>query len=156
MTGQTSLIVHGTCIARASRAALITGPSGSGKSDLALRFLDRFADAHLVADDQVALRRAGDGLLASSPGHLAGLLEVRGLGLVHRRHAPARLCLMVELASPGADLARLAEPDWQQFLDIEVPTIPLAGFEASAPLRLALALETIGARGFPGEDGLLR
>lgn len=148
-------ILHGTCVARHGRAALVTGPSGSGKSDLALRFLDRYPDAWLVADDQVEVRRRGRGVEASSPAALRGLLEVRGLGLVQRRHGPAPLAIVVELAAADTPLPRIAEPDYHEVEGVALPVVPLAAFEASAPLRLALVLETIARAGFPGDDGRL-
>ena len=71
--------VHGTCIAIDGAGVLLRGPSGCGKSDLALRLID--GGAVLVADDRVSLEaRAGD-LVASAPDALAGLLEVRGVGI---------------------------------------------------------------------------
>src|ERR1700760_1504181 len=68
--------MHGSCVSRNEDAVLILGPSASGKSDLVLRLLSRGFD--LVADDQVDI----DDGIASCPPALAGLLEVRGLGIV--------------------------------------------------------------------------
>jgi len=62
------------------RAVLIGGPSGSGKSDLALRLLDR--GFKLVSDDRTLVRRDGERLIASAPPNIAGKLEIRGLGIV--------------------------------------------------------------------------
>src|SRR5258705_11952508 len=93
-TGERSLggaaeLVHGTCVALGRTAALIRGPSGSGKSDLALRFLflARRGPAALeapllVADDQVELTRAGAGILVRAPRTIRGKMEVRGIGIV--------------------------------------------------------------------------
>ena len=76
--------VHATCVAlragRSWRGVLLRGPSGAGKSDLALRLVE--GGGRLVADDQTALVPQGSGLVASPPGTLAGLLEVRGVGIV--------------------------------------------------------------------------
>ena len=69
--------MHGACVAIGGRAVLIEGRSGEGKSDLALRLIDR--GAALVADGQVICQRQDGGLLASAPAHLAGRIEVRGL-----------------------------------------------------------------------------
>jgi len=158
MSAATSASVHGTCVARRGRAVLLRGPSGSGKSDLAFRFLEHYADAWLIADDQVRLTPRGGHLLPSPPEALAGLLEVRGLGLV-RRAVPAAamvppLALIVDLAD-RAGIARIAEPKHERLHGVDLPVVPLACFEPSAPAKLALALETIGATGFPGDDGLL-
>ena len=64
--------VHASTVAIDGRAVLISGPSGSGKSDLALRLLDR--GFSLVSDDQTHVRREGDRLIASPPPNIAGKL----------------------------------------------------------------------------------
>ena len=73
--------VHATSVAmrqgRSWRAVLLRGPSGSGKSDLALRLID--AGARLIADDQTELVRAGKAVIASAPARIAGLIEARGM-----------------------------------------------------------------------------
>ena len=74
-------ILHASCVALSGRALLIAGASGRGKSALALQMMA--LGAALVADDRVALRRAGDAVLAGAPPAIAGLIEARGLGLLH-------------------------------------------------------------------------
>lgn len=147
---------HATCVARRGRAALLRGPSGSGKSDLALRFLETYPDAWLIADDQVILSGEGSHVYASAPDVLKGLLEVRGLGIVRRAvPADARLfpvTLIVDL-TPSQSLPRIAEPRFETVHGVDLPVIPLAAFEVSAPQKLAMALETIGQGRFPGDDG---
>jgi len=154
-----SEMIHATCVARRGRAALLRGPSGSGKSDLAFRFLETYCDAWLIADDQVMLDPVGAALRASPPQSLKGLLEVRGLGLV-RRATPAApdaiaVSLIVDLTGGDAAVGRIAEPAFVPLCGLELPVIPLMPFEVSAPAKLALALETIGGGQFPGDDGLL-
>src|SRR3954447_22487577 len=72
--------VHASTVATEGRAVVIAGPSGSGKSDLALRLLDR--GFTLVSDDQTTIKRDGDRLIASAPPNIAGKLEIRGIGIV--------------------------------------------------------------------------
>jgi serine kinase of HPr protein (carbohydrate metabolism regulator) len=141
------LQLHGTAIALGDRAVMLRGPSGAGKSDLALRALaappGRFSEAafELVGDDQVIVRRAGGRLMVNAHPRLAGLIEVRGLGILPVRHrAEAGLVLVADLVA-GGDVERLPDP-WPvtDVLGVPVPVMRLAPFEASAPLKLALAL----------------
>jgi len=140
-------LVHGTCVALGPYAALIRGGSGSGKSDLALRFLalapEGDLEARLVADDQVWVEAAGDGsLIASPPAALAGKIEVRGLGIIALLHRPqARLALVVDLV-PTEEVPRMP-PDPPERITIakaRLTVVKLAPFELSAALKLKLAL----------------
>lgn len=73
--------IHASCVSIDDHAVLITGPSGSGKSDLSLRLLDRgFA---LVSDDQTILKRVGTHVVAAAPTTIRGKLEIRGLGILN-------------------------------------------------------------------------
>lgn len=105
MTGGPSsegTILHAGCVALDGRGLLILGPSGSGKSALALALLAR--GARLVADDQSLLHRRGDRLVASSPPALSGLIEARGVGILRAPPlAEAEIALAVDLGQ--------AEPD---------------------------------------------
>ena len=142
-----SELLHATAISLAGRAVLIRGSSGTGKSDLALRCLADnvapFSLAHptLVADDQVIANRSGPDVYLSAPETLAGLLEIRGLGIVRLPHvSTARLTLVVDLVTPDM-VERM--PDRTLTVDIlgvSISQINLYPFEASAPLKLLLAL----------------
>jgi HPr kinase/phosphorylase len=141
-------LVYGTCVALGRVAAILQGPSGSGKSDLALRFVMQTPpplEAALVADDQVLVQRQGDRLFARPPATIAGKIEVRGLGIVSLPHlAEAELRLIVPLSDPDdvPRLPRLGE-ETVSIHGIALPVLRLAPFEASAPLKLRLALETL-------------
>ncbi len=115
---------------------LLLGPPGSGKSDLVLRLISR--GFLLVGDDQVAI----EGDTARPAAELAGLLEVRGLGIVRMPFAAeAKLTLVVDLAAdgPGAETAaRMPEP---YRTTAGVPVIALDAFAASAADRVVLALD---------------
>jgi serine kinase of HPr protein (carbohydrate metabolism regulator) len=134
-----SLSVHGTCVAVENVGCLLLGPPGSGKSDLALRLVMDHK-ARLVADDQVALERRTDRLIASPPATLAGLIEVRGLGVLQMAHrARATLGLAVVLVSPD-EVERMPESEeGVEYFGVALPLLRLAPFEASAPHKVRLA-----------------
>lgn len=116
---------------------LLRGPSGSGKSDLALRLID--AGGRLVADDRTDLAAENGTLVASSPRPIAGRLEVRGIGIVDLPAvAMIRVGLAADLVAP-ADVERLPEPRHCAYLGVEIPLIALAPFECSAAAKLRAA-----------------
>ena len=128
--------VHATCVAVADRGALLLGPSGSGKSDLALRLID--VGAVLVADDQVALTVRGGVLVASAPPLLPSLLEVRGVGLVPMpRRAEVAVAAAFALR-PGGHPERLPEPAFWRHAGVAVPLYTLDPVAASAAARVRL------------------
>ncbi len=123
--------LHGSCVSRNGDAILIVGPPGSGKSDLALRLLSHGFE--LVADDQVDIT----GSVASCPPALAGLLEVRGLGIMRLNwRAQARVALVVELETPPE---RLPVP--RLHADLQLPVVSLDAAAVSAADKAALALD---------------
>lgn len=133
------LTIHASCVAMAGNAVLLRGPSGAGKSDLALRLIN--AGGLLVADDRTQLQRQGDMLIASSPETIRGLLEVRGIGPLEVATAePSRVHLVIDLIPP-AMVPRLAEPLHENFLGVALPCLLLNPFEASAAIKVKLALE---------------
>jgi HPr kinase/phosphorylase len=141
-------LVHGTCVALGRTAALLRGPSGSGKSDLALRFLflARRGPAALeapvlVADDQVLVRRDGGRLLARAPDTIKGKLEVRGVAIVEvKTLVEADLALVVDLVAQHS-VERLPDGDATTgILGVELPLVRLSPWEASAPIKLVIAL----------------
>lgn len=134
--------IHGSCVEIDGRGVLLRGPSGRGKSDLALRLID--GGARLVADDRVDLDEQGGVLTASSPEPIAGRLEVRGVGIVTvPAVAAAPLALVVELVRLE-DLERLPEPRFSNFLGIDVPLIRLVATEVSAAAKVRLAVRSLG------------
>jgi serine kinase of HPr protein (carbohydrate metabolism regulator) len=141
------ILVHATAIAIDGRAVLLRGPSGAGKSDLALRLID--AGARLVADDQVKLQRIRECVLVTAPAALAGLIEVRGVGILRVEPVPqATLALLVDLV-PSGEIERLPETRCEDVLGVAVPSIALAPFEASATAKLRLAWRAFSAASVP-------
>lgn len=132
------VLVHASSVEIDGHAVLIRGPSGGGKSDLALRLID--GGAQLIADDQTRLAAEGGRLFASAPAAIAGLLEVRGVGIVrlpHRERVP--VALVVDLVA-AEQVERLPEPSQAALLGQVVPRLALAGFEASAAAKVRLAM----------------
>jgi len=149
MSGET---VHASAVLVGARAVLIRGPSGSGKSRLALELIEagrsgllRFA--RLVGDDRVHLKTAGGRLLASPPDAIAGLIEVRGVGLMPMAYeACAVVGLVVDLAA--ADAERLPNSDRRRTViaGVALPRLPVAPAVAALPSVLALINSTADGR----------
>jgi serine kinase of HPr protein (carbohydrate metabolism regulator) len=135
--------VHASCVAIGGRAVLIAGASGSGKSDLALRLIDR--GAALVSDDYTLVVAIAGRLVASAPPTIAGRMEVRGIGLVDLRpEEGVTLCLLVDLDRVPE---RLPEGDEiAEVAGLHLPVIGLAAHEASAPIKVEYALDLYGLR----------
>lgn len=102
MTGLATLTLHATCVAVEGRGVLITGPSGSGKSGLALALMAH--GARLVADDRVTLSLADGTLWATCPPAIRGMIEARGLGLLAAEPLErAEVVLVVDLGEPETE-----------------------------------------------------
>jgi hypothetical protein len=122
------------------RGVLIEGPSGAGKSDLALRALSE--GFRLVADDRTLVWASGGELFGRAPDSLAGLMEIRGLGVLPQ---PAlRHCRVVLCVRDGPS-DRLPDPSWVNHAGLNVPLMILPLLESSAPAKLRRALQHLGA-----------
>ena len=136
-------LLHATCVELLGTGVLLLGSSGSGKSDLALRLID--GGARLVADDRVMIEQRGDRLLARAPDAIAGLIEVRGLGIMRIDHCPSSaLGLVVALCDTSPP--RLPERTTYQVLGVALPYLELdpGTPSACAKIRLALAADRVG------------
>ena len=144
--------IHASCVVIGMRGVLILGDSGAGKSDLALRLID--GGARLVSDDRTELYVARGRLCARTPRSIAGLMEVRGLGVVALPFArTAVLALAVKLSSSRTRLpdAAFYEPPAPIKSVKSLPFIMLDGALPSAPARIRLALAAFG-KGLFRED----
>ncbi len=136
--------VHASCCAWSGLAVLLRGIPGSGKSDLALRLVD--AGFRLVADDRVDLAVERGGVTASAPAALAGLIEVRGLGILDLGSSgAARVGLLADLA-PAATIERMPEPATEALLGIKLPVIRIDPTAPSAVARVRAALAVLQGR----------
>ena len=154
-----TMLVHGTTVACGSAAILLRGKSGAGKSDLALRFLadqGRWPlaahERYLVADDQTRLTVRSGQIIASSPATIAGLLEVRGVGIVSLPAGTSTpLRLVVDLVPPEM-IERMPSPDGAiELLGHQIAHRRIAPFEPSAALKLALLLVRLDPEDPPTE-----
>jgi HPr kinase/phosphorylase len=145
-------MVHGTCVAfplleeaGVAAAVLFRGPSGIGKSDLALRLIDD--GAMLVADDQVELKLTEEGLLARAPDTILGMLEVRGVGLVHLPVAGrAAVVAIVDLVDADTDIERLPEPEEVEIANTTLPVWKLFAMESSAMAKVGVIVAVAAGR----------
>jgi serine kinase of HPr protein (carbohydrate metabolism regulator) len=135
--------LHASTVAINGRAVLITGPSGSGKSDLALRLLDR--GFTLVSDDRTVVKRDGDRLLAAPAPNIAGKLEIRGIGIIDLESvSDVPVAIIVELTS---DIQRLPDDSRvRPILGVAVPFVTIDAMTASAASKVALALDRMGLK----------
>jgi len=140
--------VHASAVLVGARAVLIRGPSASGKSRLALELLEaaRIGSLHfarLVADDRVHLEAIGGRLLARPPEALAGLIEVRGVGLLRVTHEPRALIgLVVDLDARDAERLPTADRRRVEISGISLPRLPIAKDFCALPGVLALLNST--------------
>ncbi len=143
-------LLHANCVAIGGAGVLILGKPGSGKSDLTLRLIDTAGSglggkplkATLVSDDQVLVTRRAGKLHASPPKAIAGLLEIRGVGIVrlaYRKSVPLRLAVRL---APAAQIERLpgTANDRLEIAGLSLPAIDIDPAAASAPARLRAAL----------------
>lgn len=135
----TSLCLHASCVALNGKAVLLAGPSGVGKSDLALRLIEN--GAQLVADDQTKLIIKNNVLIAFPPQTITGLMEIRHAGLFRLPYLPeAPVALYVALVPPGEKLERYPETDPIFLLDRPIQRLRLKAYESSAPAKIRACL----------------
>ena len=137
-----SEMVHASAVAIGGRAVLIGGRSGMGKSDLALRLIDR--GATLISDDYCDVRRVEGRARAFAPATILGKIEMRGVGLVELEAVQdVPVALFVDLDHVPE---RIPEPgETRALAGIAIPVLRLAGLEPSAPLKVETALRFIGS-----------
>lgn len=141
MTVLSSETLHCSTVAIGGRAVMIEGRSGSGKSDLALRLIDR--GARLVSDDYTIARRKGKLLLAAPPETIAGKIEVRGIGLVEMDHVVDQPVALVVQIFDVVDRMP-PTPELRVIAGISVPVMKIAAMESSAPIKVELAMKVYG------------
>lgn len=136
------MIIHATAVAAMTsdgwRAVLLRGPSGSGKSDLALRLIGR--GWRLVGDDYVEVWPSGGGLYVAPAPRIAGAIEARGLGILGSPYlALARVSLVFDCVTAPPE--RLPGPRLEAIATVDIGVRAVAALDASAPDKVVAALE---------------
>jgi HPr kinase/phosphorylase len=138
----TAATIHASAALAGEHGVLIRGASGSGKSSLLLALIAMDATRNaLIADDRVALTAHHGRLVARVPPRLAGLIEVRGQGILKRPHvSPAVIDLVVDLMA-AADCPRMPEPDDRTAIDgIALPRLIMPDGQNDGAIRIVAAL----------------
>ena len=131
-----TLTLHATTVAIGGWGVIITGRSGAGKSDLALRLIDRGAE--LVSDDYTVLTASDGVLTAAAPATIAGRMEVRGIGIVdwpYRIVAPGVMTVAL-----GDEDERMPDPQMIEIAGVTLPQVVIDPRWPSAPIKVEWAL----------------
>ena len=129
--------VHGTAIALEDRGVLLTGPSGSGKSDLALRLID--SGATLISDDQTICERRKNEIFLFPHKKIHGLIEVRGVGLIKVPFIEnVKLNMIVQLIDKPPE--RIPKKEEKKLLNLNIKFIKIIGKEASSTVKVKIKL----------------
>lgn len=126
-----------SCVAIDGRAVLIEGESGAGKSDLALRLIDR--GARLVSDDYTLLQRDKRTLIASPPANIAGQIEVRGLGIISLDHVEGVPVVLLVKLTDEPERMPLTE-DVRRIAGLDIREVAIDARAPSAAIKVELAL----------------
>jgi HPr kinase/phosphorylase len=151
--------VHASAVLVGDRAVLIRGPSGAGKSHLAFDLIlagrsGQIPPAVLVGDDRVHLETSGGQLMVRPARELAGLIEIRGLGIRRCDFAEkAVVGLVIDLNAPDAERLPPQEALAVSISGIEIPRIPVGTGFAALPLAIAaLTMTASSSSSYPSAD----
>ncbi|MDF0543268.1 HPr kinase/phosphatase C-terminal domain-containing protein [Sphingobium sp. H39-3-25] len=143
MAAISSETLHASTVSIDGRAVMLSGSSGAGKSDLALRLIDR--GARLVSDDYTVVRRVDGQLSAAPPATIAGKMEVRGIGVVEMDHVTdIPVALLVDLVERVDRMPM--DNATRDIAGVKVPVVRLPALEPSSPIKVEIALKDVIAR----------
>ena len=132
--------MHASFVLWRNKGILFRGKSGSGKSELALKFIEN-KNAVLVADDVVELKVRQNKLWGSSPQNIRGLLEIRNVGISRYEYAEeAAVSLLVNLLPAKENLERLPKNKTENILGVEIPAIDLYAEDATILEKIIVKL----------------
>ncbi len=139
MTILSSETLHATCVAIGGQSVLICGRSGSGKSDLALRLIDR--GAILVSDDYTIVQNQSGILQASAPAQISGKIEVYGVGIINVETVQnVPVALIIAIDQPVTRMPDGVET--RKIAGIALPIVSVLPHEASAPIKIEIAMRS--------------
>ncbi len=142
MSAPGDVVMAASAVVIGTRALLIEGPPGSGKSSLALALLDR--GAGLIGDDAVSLKRCEDHIIAAPPPHIEGLIEVHGIGIVAMPlAAPAPVALILTLGGPEGERLPEVAPR-RDILGLAIPQLSFCPGTLAPAIRAEWALAVHG------------
>lgn len=136
-----SITLHATCVSIAGKGLLLLGESGSGKSDMALRLIHD--GATLIGDDQIVITKRDDHLLASPAPNIHGMIEARGIGILHLpfvRDIPLKLA--VELVTCDK-VERMPPVKFWGCLGLQLSLLSLNAFDSSILAKINLYMQTL-------------
>ncbi len=140
MSNDSRQSIHATAVGIRQKGVLIIGPSGSGKSDLALHLIDR--GAQLISDDQVIVTFENDIAILNPPQKIAGKIEVYALGVFEIPFVKNIALSMIVKLSNDSERFPFSKPT-DRFYDIDVPSITLDSNRSTAAIKVELALQRI-------------
>lgn len=139
-------LLHGDLVEINGYGVLLTGKSGVGKSDLALRLIEN-KNAVLVADDIVQFEIREDKIYGSAPENIKGLLEVRGVGILKYKYKNENCVdLIVSLREDISQIERMPKKQQQNILGVEIVQIDLYAKESSAPDKIVAVLRMMSTQ----------
>ena len=129
--------VHSTSVVIEDAGVMITGKSGLGKSDLALRLID--SGATLISDDITICEKIGKSIFLFPPNDTKGLLEVREIGIMTVPYIEnIKLSLFVELVE--TEIERLPQKSFKKLLNIKINKIKIQGKNSSSVAKIKLKI----------------
>jgi len=154
--------IHASAVKVGSRAVLIRGPSGSGKSRLAFDLIlagrsGQLPPAVLVGDDRVRLDTGGEQCVVRPVQELAGLIEIRGLGIRRCEFTPeAEVGLVVDLQAADAERLPAAEALQTRIFGVKIPRIPVGCGFSPLPLVVAALTTACGLKSINHSDDCVK